>query len=125
MGLDNYLILQLNEDVVVPRSLRNWKNGEYSYELGYWRNCYRIRNDILAYCNIEYEDARVVHIVPRENIDKIIEVLKEYARDWRYWEYTRCISWQVGRRAMKSQIKRLRAARKIKSSYKLIFIDSF
>ena len=128
MGLDNYILMCLPDDRVndkIPMCYAHLQNEDGTYELCYWRRCYRIRNNILELCETYYSDfGYATKEIPKERVGDLIKILKFYRHRKQWNDYSTFYEWDYAKKMLRRQIHRLKMLRKVKD-YRLIFIDSY
>ena len=127
MGLDNGIYIKLHAETDIRGLVPVDDFGEI-VEICYWRKCWGIRNDILSILNIPANTNDNNVEIHKEDIPRIITLLKWYIQNDENWWYSQS-PWE--RRDLikptKQFIKNLKWTynRMDKRSFKVYFYDSY
>ena len=131
MGLDNGIQIRRNKVAMsiydkIKCFEQEWaKPYEYDFEICYWRKCYNIRSLIfncIGSCNNDGEIP-----IQREDIPKIIEILKSLnSKNWED-EGSSIWTYEEQKPHIKQQIKNLKRVYRLMDKYDLevYFYDSY
>jgi hypothetical protein len=138
MGLDNGIVLKTKakiSHISLPKVIKeDWLNKDYdkSIEVCYWRKCWGIRNEIIYDILQINEEALYDYSLTIENINDIIDILKKYAYNKKYYEDNARSIWEFEEYndKLKEDIKRIKWLKRYMKYHKgniekVTFYDSY